>query len=275
MPQPSLLDPASLSADLMSLRIVTCGRPAVLRGGVPVPWPAQSAAEVLWYLHAHPQGVYRARLLCDLWHAEETGAALGRFRVALHRLRGVLGGPNSVLDEGEHRYRLHPDLYARSDVGEQAALRMRAAAPDLPEPERLRLLAEALAAVQGEYLPQIQATWVQPERERVQQQRLALALALAQGQCAARECLCSLGTLQAALTHEPLLDERQHQRLMLCLVTQQGPAPALEHYRRYVRYLRHEVADEPLPATRELAARIREEEVSCEQRKEAEPPSEA
>lgn len=248
------------------LRIVTCGRPAVLRGGVAVPWPAQSAAEVLWYLHAHPQGVYRARLLSDLWGIEATSAALGRFRVALHRLRGVLGGPDSVLDEGEHRYRLHPALYARSDVGEQAALLTRAAVPDVPETERLRLLAEARAAVQGEYLPHLSAAWVQLERERVQREQLALALTLAQGQCAARACAYSLQTLQAALEHEPLLDETQHQRLMLCLATQQGAAAALEHYRRYVRYLRGEVADEPLPETRDLAAQIREGGVSCRRR---------
>ena len=87
------------------------GQAEVLRGGVPVAWPARSAEELLWYLHAHPDGRYRHDLLRDLWDLEDTPAAANRFRVALHRLRHALDFPEAVTERGG-RYALHPDLLA-------------------------------------------------------------------------------------------------------------------------------------------------------------------
>ncbi|MFD2609865.1 hypothetical protein ACFSR9_10530 [Deinococcus taklimakanensis] len=42
------------------------GQSAVLVDGLPVRWPARSAEELLWFLHAHPEGVYRHDLLARL-----------------------------------------------------------------------------------------------------------------------------------------------------------------------------------------------------------------
>ncbi|MFC6801391.1 hypothetical protein ACFQDE_06290 [Deinococcus caeni] len=93
----------------------TLGQAEVLVNGAAVVWTARSAAELLWYLHAHPDGRYRHDLLRDLWDLEDTPAALNRFRVTLHRLRHALGRADAVTESGG-RYALHPDLLAASDT---------------------------------------------------------------------------------------------------------------------------------------------------------------
>lgn len=182
--------------------------------------------------------------------------------MTLHRLRGVLGGVDTVLLGEEGLLQLHPAVYARSDVGLQAVA-LAQAATLASGPLRLEGLQAASEAASGEYLPQIEAAWVQPERQRLQGLQQRLRLELAHEQCAGRQCACSLQTLQAALEQEPLLDEREHQRLMTCLAAQGGAAAALAHYRHYVRYLRSEVDDTPLPETRALAEALHCGPVAC------------
>ncbi|RTR30361.1 response regulator receiver protein [Deinococcus radiophilus] len=250
---PSAALPAELPG-LHDLEIVTCGDPGVSRSGQAVSWPARSAAELLWYLHAHPQGAYRARLLLDLWGDEETPAALGRFRVALHRLRAVLGGPQTVT-ETAGRYALHPAVYARSDVGRQAAL--------LTGEMSAEVCQAALATAQGPYLPQLETAWVRPERDRLAALHQQLALDLSWQHCSQQQCDCSLRELLSAAEADPLLGENHQQRLLVCLSVQRGPVAATDHYRRYVRYLRQEVGDGPLPETQALAQRVRQGEAAC------------
>ncbi|MCD0161388.1 hypothetical protein IHN63_08715, partial [Deinococcus sp. 6YEL10] len=50
----------------------TLGQAEVLVNGAAVVWPARSAGELLWYLHAHPDGRYRHDLLRDLWDLDDT-----------------------------------------------------------------------------------------------------------------------------------------------------------------------------------------------------------
>ncbi|MEW6421032.1 MAG: BTAD domain-containing putative transcriptional regulator [Deinococcota bacterium] len=245
----------------LTLYLRTLGDAVVTRNGRPLTWPARSAEELLWYLHAHPDGAYRADILADLWSLEDTPAAANRFRVALHRLRTTLGRPDAVA-EVRGRFLLHPDLLAASDTAVlQAGLR--AAALARTGAEREAALRQALACVEGEYLPQVRADWVEEARASWRAARVQAHVALASLHCAQRECALASQALRRAVDADPLIGEDHHQRLMTCLAQTRGPFEAVEYYRRYRRYLLQEVGDTPMPDTVRLAERLKAGERLC------------
>ena len=252
--------PPSTTSDF---HLRTLGDAVVTLNGQPLIWPARSAEELLWYLHAHPEGAYRADILMDLWGLDDTAAAANRFRVALHRLRGTLGRPDAVM-EVRGRYHLHPELLAASDTH---ALHegLRAALLAGTDAEREEALRRALSCVDGEYLPQVRADWVEGARAYHRAARVRAHLALSGLHCARRECPLAAQALGEAVASDPLIGEDQHQRLMTCLSQTRGRYEAVEHYRRYRRYLRDEVGDTPMPDTVELAERLKAGEIICRQ----------
>jgi len=258
----------SFTSTALSLR--TLGEAVVTLGGQPLAWSAQSAEELLWYLHAHPEGTYRAALLMDLWGLEDSPAAANRFRVALYRLRRTLGRPDAVT-ERRGRLLLHPDLVAASDTfilhdGLQAALLAST------EVEREAALRRALSYADGEYLPQIQAHWVETARCHHRAARVEAYLALSKVHCARRECPLAVQALKSATEFDPLIGEDHHQRLMTCLAQTHGRFEAVEHYRRYRRYLREEVGDTPMPDTVSIAERLKAGELLCREEEHQRPP---
>lgn len=245
----------------------TLGEAAVLVGGQRVEWPARSAEQLLWYLHAHPGGRYRHHILTDLWGQSDTPAAANRFRVALHRLRTALGRPDAV-SEAQGRYVLHHDLLAASDTyalhyALDCVLHPSPQAPALDDRQRENLLHQALVNAQGDYLPHLQGEWVEQARAGHRAAVVQALLALAALRCAARECQLSTQALVHAAENDPLIGEDHHQRLMTCLALTRGRFAATEHYRRYRYFLAHEVGDTPMRETEQLAERIKRGEQTC------------
>lgn len=231
-----------MSTSFSHLQLRTLGEALATAHGEPLRWPARSAEELLWYLHAQDRGAYRARILSELWGLEEDAAAGNRFRVALHRLRAALGSSEAVC-ELRGVYSLHPALRARSDT---ETLRQMAAQPQ-----------SGVAPPAGVYLPQVRAEWAEAPRRAYAALLTEVELACAAQCCQQRNCALALQTLQRTLQTDPLISEEQHQRLMVCLATVQGPAAAIEHYRRYRKFLRDEVGDTPMPETETLAEQIK------------------
>ncbi|AZI44212.1 hypothetical protein EHF33_15025 [Deinococcus psychrotolerans] len=64
--------------------------------------------------------------------------------------------------------------------------------------------------------------------------------------------------LATALKRDPLISEQYHQQLMIRLALRADRYAAIEHYRRYVRYLRAEVGDTPMHETTALAQHIKD-----------------
>jgi two-component SAPR family response regulator len=238
------------------------GNADVIVDGVSVVWPARSAEELLWYLHAHPHGRYRHDILAQLWDLEDTPAAANRFRVALHRLRSTLGRSDAVVEE-RGRYTLHADLQAASDT--HALHRALDASRSMTEPrQQEEWLRQALASADGEYLPHLQGEWVEAARSQHRAAVVEGHLTLSTLHCAARECPLSALALLRAADSDPLIGEDHHQRLMVCLTMNRGKYAAIEHYRRYRHYLAEEVGDTPMQDTVDLAERLKDGERPCE-----------
>ena len=238
------------------------GQADVLIDGRSVIWPARSAEELLWFLHAHPEGKYRHDILAALWDLEDTPATANRFRVALHRLRTALGRSDAVTERAG-RYTLHPDLLDASDTMVLGRA-VRAAQAALNPREREALLRQALASAEGEYLPHLRGEWVETARQQHRATIVEGYLALSLLHCQARECPLAAQALVQAASHDPLIGEDHHQRLMACLTMTRDKYAAIEHYRRYRYFLANEVGDTPMTETEELAESIKAGERPCE-----------
>lgn len=238
------------------------GQADVLVNGQSVVWPARSAEELMWFLHANPAGKYRHDILAQLWGLDDTPAAANRFRVALHRLRTVLGRPDAVTEQ-HGRYALHPDLIAASDTHALHEA-IRESGHSTTTREREELLRQALSSADGDYLPHLQGDWVELARAQHRAAVVGGYLTLSQLHCAAHECPLAAQALVQAAQHDPLIGEDHHQRLMICLASTRDRFASIEHYRRYRYFLAHEVGDTPMPDTEELAERIKQGQHTCE-----------
>lgn len=238
------------------------GQVDVLLDGQSVVWPARSAEELMWFLHAFPEGKYRHDILSQLWGLEDGAASANRFRVALHRLRTTLDCPEAVTEQSG-RYRLHPELLAASDTYalHQA---LRASRQSETQREQEELLRQALASAEGEYLPHLQGEWLEQVRAQHRAAVVEGYLTLSKLHCAARECPLSAQALVNAARNDPLIGEDHHQRLMACLSMTRDRFAAIEHYRRYRHFLANEVGDTPMSDTEDLAERIKSGERVCE-----------
>lgn len=246
------------------LQIETLGQARVLLGGKAAAWGARSAEELFWYLHAHPDGAPRVRILSELWEQEDSAAAANRFRVALYRVRSALGSAEAVTEQGG-KFALSPALYQASDTAQLEAALLALDTQGLSLLERQARLQEALTYCQGQYLPHIQEHWVHSERERWRGLQVALQLRLAHLRCLERQCSLATQDLRAALSSDPYQPENLHQRLMGCLNVTESKYTAIEYYRRYRRFLAEEVGDTPMPETVELAEAIKVGEHHCQE----------
>lgn len=246
---------------MSQLTLHTFGRADVLLGGQSVRWGAESARELVFYLLAQPEGRSRSKIIDALWREEDSARSGNRFRVALHRARTALGGPEQIV-EAHGVYRLAPEVLRASDVYALYAALSEAEHAE-GEPRR-QALDRAVAVYQGEFLPHEEAEWVQAAREEYQSAYTRARLERSVLHCEHLHCGRAVQDLAGALRADPYLGENHHQQLMTCLSVVEDKYAATEHYRRFLKFLRDELGDTPMPETVELAERIKAGEVICQ-----------
>lgn len=244
-----------------TLRVRTLGAREVLVNDAAAEWHAASARDLFFYLLSFPEGRTREEILEGLWELESDAASGNRFRVTLHRLRGALGWPESVVEE-YGRYRLAPEIFRASDVHDVYA-GLRDADLASVGPEKLAALQRALGAYSGDYLPGESAEWATQAREEHRAAYVRACVELSLLHCERAECGGAVSALVRALRADPFIGENYHQKLMTCLSVVEGKYAAIEHYRRFIKFLRDDLGDTPMDETTELAARIKTGEHIC------------
>ncbi|THF69177.1 response regulator receiver protein [Deinococcus sp. Arct2-2] len=241
------------------LDIRTFGQVRVTISGQDVVWQAASARNLLFFLLSFPEGRGRHDIALALWPDDDEASPVvsARFRVALHRLRAALGDIGSVIGERE-RYRLSPEVLAASDVHTlSAAEHVQGAEP------RQAALQQAVMAYRGEYLPDHRAEWAITAREQHKATYVRAALERAMQHCVASQCGLAIGHLAQALSTDPLIGENYHQDLMTCLANVESHYSAVEHYRRFIKFLRDDLSDTPMLETVTLAERLKAGDLIC------------
>ena len=254
-----------------TLKIVTLGQSRATLNGQDIVWHAASARDLFFYLLSFPDGRSQRDAVRALWPEEEHGhpASSNRFRVALHRVRAALGKTESVFIEHE-RYRLSPEVLATSDVcAMQSALHdARLAGSDLLSGAQAtrEALQQAVDLYGGEYLPDVRTDWAGTARAELKASYVHATLELSQLHHDAGERDLAIRYLTHALQTDPLIGENHHQDLMVRLASVESHYAAVEHYRRFVKYLRDDFSDTPMRETTALAERLKGgEEVSADQ----------
>ncbi|WP_052351797.1 AfsR/SARP family transcriptional regulator [Deinococcus pimensis] len=245
---------------MSTLKLRTFGRAEATLDGRPVKWTAEGARDLVFLLLSRPDGLGRDEIIDVLWHEDPDARSGNRFRVTLHRARTALGRPDAVRED-HGRYVLADDVLRASDV-----YALHAALEDAAHAEgdaRYFALSRALEAYAGDFLPHVNADWVRSARE---EHRAAYTRALIERSllhCESMHCDLAVRDLVAALRADPYLGEDHHQKLMTCLTVVEDKYAATEHYRRFVKFLREDVGDTPMPETALLAERVKDGERIC------------
>ncbi|WP_202630567.1 bacterial transcriptional activator domain-containing protein, partial [Deinococcus alpinitundrae] len=108
--------------------------------------------------------------------------------------------------------------------------------------------------------------WARTAREEYKSSYVRAMLELSKLHYDAGESNLAIWHLTQALRTDPLIGENHHQDLMVRLASVESHYAAVEHYRRFVKYLQDDFADTPMWETTALAERLKAgEEVSADQ----------
>ena len=244
-----------------TLEVFSLGRAEVRIDGLPADWHAQAARELFFYLLSKPEGASKEQVLERLWGLEVNSSASNRFRVTVHRVRAALGRNDAII-ENLGRYRLSTGVLEQTDLHRFYSLLERANRAT-EHAVRLAFYQQALSAYSGEYLPSENGDGVFEAREEHKAAYVRASLEVSLLHCDHGSCDAAVGALVRALRADPFIGENYHQKLMTCLSVVEGKYAAIEHYRRFIGFLRSELSDSPMTETRDLAERIKGGESIC------------
>jgi two-component SAPR family response regulator len=247
-----------------NIQVHSLGRAEVLVNNVPADWHAQAAKELFFYLLSHPEGSSKDEIFERLWGLESDPASNNRFRVTVHRVRTALSRNDAIIEE-YGRYRLSNEVLSSTDIHELYSVLEQANHASDPS-ERRQSYQRALSLYVGDYLLGENADWVLEAREEHKAAYVRAALELSLLHCDQGSCESAVGALVRALRADPFIGENYHQKLMTCLSVVEGKYASIEHYRRFLAFLREELEDSPMQETRDLAERIKGGESICKRK---------
>ncbi len=164
-----------------SLTIHAFGRGQVWANGQLVSageWQTKAVRELFFYFLAMNKPVSKEQVASVLWPDTLDPARLRlRFKNEIYRLRRAVG--QDAIQYDDEYYQLDPAIDHEYDVESfEAYLSKAQAAPAAGE--KITYYKKAIALVIGDYLEDIDALWVTPERERLRHASLAAQLTLAE-----------------------------------------------------------------------------------------------
>ena len=166
----------------------------------PKDWQTQSVRELFFYLLSLKRPMTREQIGEALWSEITELAKLNlRFKNEIYRLRRAIG--QDVILFKENRYQFNLALDHEYDVEAFEAFVAKGKS-SLDRAEQISLYQRAIDLVHGHYLEDIGATWVWPERERLNQVYLWTSLALAELYLKEGQTRNALKTCEDALAYD-------------------------------------------------------------------------
>ena len=164
-------------------------------------WQTQSVRELFFYFLSLGRPVTREQIEETLW--EETSEPVRlhlRFKNEMYRLRRALG--QDVILYKDNRYQFNSALDHDYDAEAFEAFIAKAKSSSKPE-EQIGFYQKAVELVHGNYLEDMGAIWVLPERERLEQAYLEASLALGEILLSRGQTTNALKTCEGTLEHSP------------------------------------------------------------------------
>ncbi|MBG0785161.1 MAG: HD domain-containing protein [Anaerolineaceae bacterium] len=140
-------------------------------------WQVHAAREMFFVFLAYPEGLTKEQVGLYMWPDASINELDIRFKNTLYRLRSAVGKHVILLSEGI--YRFNPMLDYAYDVEIFTMALKRAQEAEVAH-EKIKHLSHAVQQYKGDYLPEVDAFWVIPDREKFRQQNVNALLQLAQ-----------------------------------------------------------------------------------------------
>lgn len=250
---------ADLEAWPFSLKIHTLGRFALLRDGKPLRFEGKTQKKPLELLKLlialGGREVAESRVLDALWPDAEADQARQNFKVALHRLRKLIGNEVLVLNEGKltlDARQAWVDVWACERLLNESRDQLHTGHTQSAIDSGQR----AVKLYQGAFLHADDQPFLLPLRERLRTRLLGHLGELARSLCETRACPESLALYRKGIEIDPLT-ESFYQGLMHCHQCLKQPAEALKTYERCRKLLKSQLGVDPSPQTLALEQEIR------------------
>lgn len=226
-------------------------------------WRTSKAKELFALLLLDRQrAVARDELVAQLWPETDPASALSNFHFSLHALRKALASAGAseatsiVRTDTGYRLALPTSIHVDLEVFRRSLRRGREAREAGRSREAIQYLRAAVAVHRGQFLADLNAPWIDRQREETDRQLVAAAKELATLELEWKEPKAAIRPLEKLLELEPY-DEEAHRLLMRAHHESGDHALAIRHYQALEAMLHRDLGAEPEPATRELHQRIR------------------
>jgi LuxR family maltose regulon positive regulatory protein len=215
-------------------------------------WQSQGARDLFFFLLAQPHGLTKEAIGATFWPDYSPGRLKLHFKNTVYRLRRAVGLEAVLFDQDSYSFNRELDYEYDAETF-LANLTQAQTATD--EAARAAAYTAAVRLYKGPYLPEVEGTWVLPERERLSRAYLGALLKLAELRLAARDFKIALEYSQRALTEDPCLEEA-HRLAMRVYAAMGNRAEVIRQFERCQETLRNEIDASPSGQTKSLYAQL-------------------
>lgn len=201
--------------------------------------------ELFYYVLAHNRGLTKEELGLVFWPDYSQEEIRVKLKNTLYRLRQAVK-QDAIIFEGD-RYSFNRALDYEYDV--EIFQEKLSCAEEAPEVEdKIELLREAIDLYQGMYLPEIEGSWIWPERERLWNLYSSTVLELAQYELHNGQVTVALEHCRTLLVADPCM-EAVHRLAMQIHAARADRAALIRQYENCRQHLKEELGTEPSPDT--------------------------
>ncbi len=236
-----------------TLRIWTLGQESIVRDVEHIPvaeWT--TAREVFLYLLFNGRQS-RERISLVFWPENSTRRVRSNFHTTLYRIRQALG--ENVITFQDGLYLVNPDLDLWCDATQFEQLTVQARLLSSGDAHTEDMLRRAVELYRGEFLPSLDAEWVVPRRESLQEAYIEALISLGKCKRARHDNKGALEALRQALEVDPYREDA-HRCIMECYFDLGEKKRIVDHLQGLRIRLRKDLAIEPSEETLTHAARL-------------------
>jgi two-component SAPR family response regulator len=205
----------------------------------------QSAgARALFYFTLDRHKVKRDEIAVEFWPEFSNAKVNSNFHATLWRVRNALHSKQIIVFDGEY-YSINDQVTVFYDVFEFEEIITRLAGKDLADIEFRNLSQQALELYRGDFLTDIDMSWVDARRNELQEKYLRLIVRSAEFETEYHNFESAKNLYIQAIAIDPYQDYL-HLALMKCMVEMKAPAAAKAHYHDYLYLLREDLGIKPL-----------------------------
>ncbi len=216
-----------------------------LPAGSAVEWETTIARDLFFMLLTYPNGLTRDVIASLFWPDATENEVKNRFKNNIYRLRRALGNDAIVLNEDTYFFNNALDYeYDVESFQQHLDSAYRSTLPD----EKINHLQLGLDLYKGPFLPDLDGSWVVPERERLAMAHLEALLNLSDLYLQNQQFAKALQLCQRALVEDACL-EAAYRAIMRIYGAMGNRAAVKRQYRRCKKVLTKEIKAPPSEET--------------------------